>query len=137
MDDAILNVWLQPQMLRQEAEMDCAVAVFGALANLSRGEILEDMPDAINGKTVEEWEEYLTYKGIPAKCFQSPEEYSLPSAHLVEIAPGRYHWIFQAADGGIHDPSPAWQHYPPRLIKMSFYSRRILSIATNIPALSP
>jgi hypothetical protein len=128
MDDTQLEAWLQPQMLRQEATMDCGVSVFGALANLTRHEILLDMPDAINGRTVEEWEAYLTSKGFKATRYQSEEKHPLPCAHLVEIAPGFYHWIFQAEDGGIHDPSPSWMHYPRRLMKMSFYSGRILTI---------
>lgn len=129
MDDIPLEAWFQGQMLRQEAAMDCGVAVFAKLANLNRQEILRDMPGAINGRTVEEWETYLAARGCRPTRYQAEDEYPLPCAHLVEIAPGFYHWIFQAEDGGIHDPDPSWACYPPRLMKMSFYRRRILTVA--------
>jgi hypothetical protein len=44
--------WSQSQLLRQESEMDCGVCVFGALRNLTRDEILLDLPDTVNGQTV-------------------------------------------------------------------------------------
>jgi hypothetical protein len=34
--------------------MDCGVEVFRALTKLTRAEIVKDMPEAVNGKTVDE-----------------------------------------------------------------------------------
>jgi hypothetical protein len=42
-----LEWWFELQMLRQENEMNCGVCVFGTLTNLTRQEILFDMPDAV------------------------------------------------------------------------------------------
>ncbi len=44
-----LDWWSQSQTLQQKSEMDCGVPVFGALINLTREEILFDMPDAVDG----------------------------------------------------------------------------------------
>ena len=115
-------------MLHQEAEMDCGVCVFGALTGLSREAILADMPEAINGKTLDEWDSYLQTKGLKMVRFCPGDVHPLPCAHLHEILPGYYHWIYQAADGGIHDPSPSWRYYPPKLVKLSFYNV-ILTVA--------
>jgi hypothetical protein len=53
-NESNLEDWFQPQLLRQESAMDCGVCVFGALTKLSREEILSDMPDATNGKTLDQ-----------------------------------------------------------------------------------
>src|SRR5258707_9014155 len=98
-----IDRYFEPQMLRQEGDMDCGVCVFGALAELSREELLSD---AVNGKTVEQWEEYLRGKGFTVIRYQNSDEPLPPCAHLVEGGAG-FHWIYQAKDGGgIHDPSP-------------------------------
>jgi len=110
--------------------MDCGVCVFGALTGLSREEILHDLPDAAKGKTVDEWETYMRGKGFDAVPYQPEEAYPLPCAHLVESGAG-HHWIYQAADEGIHDPSPVFQHMPPKLLKLSAYRRRVLTIAVR------
>jgi hypothetical protein len=123
-----LDWWFQPQKLRQEGDMDCGVCVFGELANLTRDQILRDLPEAVNGKTVGEWKAYLAEKGFEAVEYGPEEEHPLPCAHLVGIATGFHHWIYQAEDGGIHDPSPVFQHMPPKLIKLSEYNR-VLTIA--------
>jgi hypothetical protein len=106
MDDP-LNIWLEQQSLRQEGEMDCGLCVFGKLANLTRKEILDDMPDAANGKTVEEWETYLSKKLRPRKLksvrYQVGEVYPLPCAHLVSA--GRPHWI-SGGERGHPRPQP-------------------------------
>ena len=99
--------------------MDCGVCVFGALTKLSRKEILSDMPDAANGKTVDQWEAYVNGKGWEMARYQHGQPHALPCAHLHEIIPGFYHWILQAEDGGIHDPNPSCQHCPPKMLKLS------------------
>jgi hypothetical protein len=91
-------------MLRQKGSMDCGVAVFGALANLSREEITGDMADAVNGKTVDEWKAYLATKGFAVLQYAPGDTYPRPCAHLVGMHP-YYHWIYEAEDEGIHDPS--------------------------------
>ena len=124
-----LDNWLQPQMLRQEGDMDCGVAVFGALAELTREEILRDMPDAVNGKTVDEWKAYLSDKGFAVFQYSPDEPCPLPCAHLVGTPPNFCHWIYQAPDGGIHDPSPVFRYTPPKLINLSHYGgTKILTI---------
>lgn len=115
-------------MLRQESEMDCGVSVFGALTNLTPAEILFDMPDAVKGKTVDQWGDYVNRKGWEMVRHQPGEKYPLPCAHLHQILPGYYHWIFQAEDGGIHDPSPWCEHCPPKMVKLSSYNV-ILTVA--------
>jgi hypothetical protein len=42
--------------------------------------------------------------------------------HLHQIFLGFYHWIFQAEDGGIHDPSPSSQHCAPKMTTLSSYN---------------
>jgi hypothetical protein len=120
----------EPQMLRQEGDMDCGLSVIGALAKLNREEILHDMPEAVNGKTVDQWKAYLTERGIEVVQYGPKDDHPLPCAHLV-AAPG-LHWIYQAEDGGIHDPSSVFQHVPPKLINHNFsnyYGEKILTIA--------
>ena len=114
--------------------MDCGVSVIGALANLSREEILHDMPEAVKGKTVEQWMTYLTGKGFEVLQYGPEDTPLLPCAILVKLSagPDLYHWVYQAADGGIHDPSPVFQHVPPKLVGHNFsqyYRDRKLSIA--------
>ena len=108
--------------------MDCGVPVFGALADLSRAEILTDMPDAVDGKTVDQWKNYLRQKGFVVTQFGPDDQYPLPCAHLVVGA----HWVYQAKDSGIHDPSPVFQFTPPKLININeHYGGRILTIAVD------
>lgn len=114
--------WFQSQLLRQESGMDCGVCVFGALTKLSRKEILSDMPDAANGKTLDQWEAYVNGKGWEMARYQRGQQHTLPCAHLHEIIPGFYHWILQVEDGGIHDPDPSCQHCPPKMLKLSYYN---------------
>jgi len=116
-----LDWWSQSQMLQQKGQMDCGVEVFRALTNLTREEILFDMPDAVEGKTVEQWGAYLDGKGWDMVRHQPGEEHPLPCAHLHQILRGFYHWIFQTEDGGIHDPSPVCKHCPPNMLKLSSY----------------
>jgi hypothetical protein len=126
-----LEWWLESQMLRQESEMECGVHVFGALANLSRSEIVSDMPDAVNGKTLDQWEAYLNGKGWEMTRHQPGEKHPQPCAHLHQIVPGYNHWVFQAEDGGIHDPNPACQHCPPKMLQLSSYNV-ILSVTIKM-----
>lgn len=129
-----LDRWLQPQTLQQEGQMDCGVAVFAKLANLTEERILSDMPEAANGMTPEHAERYLKSKGLKVTRYESGDKHPLPCAHLVESSPHHYHWIFQAEDGGIHDPSPACQHCPPHYINQhfdAFYRAKVLTLAVG------
>ncbi len=110
--------------------MDCGVAVFGALASLARLEILRDMPDAVKGKTVDEWKAYLAGKGFGVSQYGPDDTYRLPCAHLVGNHADFCHWIYQAKDGGIHDPSPVNQYVPPKLLTLAYFGNaRILTLA--------
>jgi hypothetical protein len=80
------------------------------------------MPDAMNGTSVLQWEAYLNGKGWEMVRHQPGEEYTLPCAHLHQIFLGFYHWIYQAEDGGIHNPSPSCQHCPPKMMRLSSYT---------------
>jgi hypothetical protein len=117
-----LEWWFQSQMLCQEDAMDCGVRVFGELTNLSREEILFDMPDAVKGKTVDQWEAYVNGKGWGMVRHQPDEEHPQPCAHLHRIIPGYHHWIFEAEDGGISDSDPSCQHCPPKMLELSSYN---------------
>jgi len=112
--------------------MDCGVEVFSALTNLTRDEILEDMPGSVNGKTVDEWKAYLEKKGFEALQFGPDDTYTLPCAHLVGWPPNYCHWIYQASDGGIHDSGPVNRYVPPKQLTLAhFGNSRILSIAVT------
>jgi|GEM_PF-5802754 len=134
MDSSELDRLLQPQMLRQRGNMDCGVVVFARLADLTEEEILRDQPDAFNGITDIQWESLLISKGRKVTRYRLGEAYPLPCAHLVETShgSGRYHWIYRAEDGGVHDPSPAFEHCSPHWIKENFdtcYGALILTFA--------
>lgn len=110
--------------------MDCGVEVFSALTNLTRDEILHDMPESVDGKTVDEWKAYLETKGFEVIQYSSDESFTLPCAHLVGTHPDFCHWIYHAPDGGIHDPGPVNQCMPPMQLTLAhFGNARILSIA--------
>lgn len=114
--------------------MDCGVVVFARLAGLTEEEIIRDVPDAFNGITHKQWEAYLISKGRQVTCYIAGVQYPLPAAHLVETSPGssRYHWIYQAEDGGIYDPNPAFEFCPPHWIKENFdtcYGPLVLTFA--------
>lgn len=120
--------WLEHQRLRQQGDMDCGVSVFAELTGFSREQIISELPGAENGKTVSEWEEYLGSKGFSVTRYISDQKYPLPCAPLVDSG-ASYHWIYQAGDGGIHDPSPVFQFVPPKVLNFSYYGARILSVA--------
>jgi len=110
--------------------MDCGVAVFGALANLTRAEILRDMPEAAKGKTVDEWKAYLASKDFDVSQYGPNDVFPLPCAHLVGTHPSFCHWIYQAEDGGIHDPGPVNRFVPPKMLTLAHFGNvRILSLA--------
>jgi hypothetical protein len=83
------------------------VCVFGALTNLTREEILFDIPDAVNGKTLVQWEAYVNSKGWERKLVrhQPGEEYPLPCAQLHQIFLGFYHWIFRLRTAASTSPA--------------------------------
>jgi hypothetical protein len=113
--------------------MDCGVSVFAELAGLSRDEILNEMPEALNGLSADQAIAYLKRKGLPARNYPPNSSHPLPCAHLV-LSGGGYHWVYQAANGGIHDPSPVFEWTPPRTITLStHYSAKILTIALEPP----
>jgi hypothetical protein len=121
-----IGLYFQPQGLRQEGDMDCGLPVFGALAGLTRETILHDVPHAASGLTVDEWKDYLRKKGLGVMQYGSDEGYPLPCAHLVR----GLHWVYQARDGGFHDPSEVFQHTSPHLISLQeYYGGRVLTIA--------
>jgi hypothetical protein len=51
--------YFEAQSLRQEGSWDCGVEVFRKLAGVSRAELLQDLPKAINGIPVGHWEDWL------------------------------------------------------------------------------
>jgi hypothetical protein len=118
------------QFLQQSGNMDCGVCVFGALAGLSREEILRDRPQAADeGLAVDRWVEYLESKGWMVTKHRPDESCSLPCAHLVD-AGGTPHWIYQTEEG-VFDPNPANRYMPandPRMLNFSLYASRILLI---------
>jgi hypothetical protein len=127
---AQLADWFQPQRLRQEGSMDCGVPVFGALLGLTRDQILRDIPNSTNGLTVDQWKDYSKTKIVAVVQYGPDEDYPLPAAHLV----CGLHWVYQAKDGGFHDPSPVFESTPPKLITIAqHYGGRILTIAV-VPA---
>ena len=112
--------------------MDCGVEVFRALASLTRDEILQDMPESVDGRTVEEWKSYLEKKGFDVLQYGPNDEYTLPCVHLMGTHPDFCHWIYQAGDGGILDPSPVNQFVPPKQLTLThFGNARILSLAVR------
>jgi hypothetical protein len=124
-----LDIWFEPQRLRQQGEMDCGVSVFAELANMSREEILNDIPEAMNGISVERWKAYFTGKGFEVREYIPDDEYPSPCAHLVASG-GGYHRVYQATNGGIHDPSPVFESTPPRTIKLkTHYAATLVTIA--------
>jgi hypothetical protein len=70
------------QSLRQHGQWDCGVEVFGKLSGISREEVLRDLPEAYNGITVSQWEQWLIEKGFQIKRLQPEEEYTFPALTL-------------------------------------------------------
>jgi len=128
MDD-LVDIYSERQRLRQEGDMDCGVSVFAELTGLSRQEILHDLPEAVNGLSADQAIAYLQGKGIQVHIYPSECQHPLPCAHLVQSG-GGYHWVYQAVNGGIHDPSPSFECVPPRLVNLAKdYVRKVLTIA--------
>jgi hypothetical protein len=104
------------------------------LADLTRQDILNDISDAAGGKKVDEWETYLRTKlaarGLKPRRYQVGEKHPLPCAHLVVA--GRPHWVYQAENGGVHDPSDVAWHVPPRMLCVEDCGTRILTIALDL-----
>jgi hypothetical protein len=130
-----MSDWLPVgQYLFQESERDCAIPVFGELSGRSRAAILEKFPQAAGGEVkVVEWEEWLRSLGFHVNRYQPDEPFTLPCAHLVERAPNVFHWIYQDARG-VFDPDPSFRFMPaddPRMLNLSCYSRKILTISVN------
>jgi hypothetical protein len=129
------------QYLFQETEWDCAIPVFGELSGRSRAAILERFPQAVDGEVkVVEWEEWLQSLGFNVNRYQPDESFTLPCAHLVERAPGVFHWIYQDARG-VFDPDPSFRFMPaddPRMLNLSCYSRKILTVSVTAgPGVNP
>lgn len=133
MDDPV-DISFEPQRLRQQGDMDCGVSVFAELTGLSREEILRDVPEALNGLTADQWKAYLARKGVRLRDYGRDGPYPLPCAHLVETSPNSnsFHWIYQAENGGIHDPSPVFECGPPRTIKLAtHYGAKVLTVGVE------
>ena len=122
------------QYLFQESERDCAIPVFGELSGCSRAVILERFPQAVDGEVkVVEWEDWLRSLGFNVTRYQPDESFTVPCAHLVERAPGVFHWIYQDARG-VFDPDPSFRFMPaddPRMLNLSCYSRKILTVSVT------
>lgn len=125
-----------PQGLRQEGDRDCSVPVFAQLAGISREDLLTEMPLAGEGEVaVHEWEEWLGRRGLLVTRYKPSEEYTLPCAHLVFVG-GMPNWIYQDKTG-VHDPDPNRQYFAandPRMLALSFYDERRLTISVLRPA---
>jgi hypothetical protein len=122
------------QSLKQEADRDCSIPVFGKLGSASREEILHDLPEAVEGKvTVAQWEDWLRSRNLDVRRHDgSDEHYQLPCAHLVQ--PHSPHWIYEDVHG-VLDPSPVFAAMPsdePRMREwVATYGGRILTISVN------
>jgi hypothetical protein len=89
---------------------------------LSREAILSEIPDAIYGKSLGQWQAYLDGKGWELVQHHAGYGHPKPCAHLHQIIPGINHWIFEGEDGGIHDPNPVCEHCSPQSLKLSSYN---------------
>ena len=128
-----LEEMYQPQMLRQQGDTDCGVEVFRALLEMDRENILRDMPEAFHGKTVDQWKAYLESKGYEVFHYLPGDDYALPAAHLVGTPPNFCHWVFEAEDGGIYDPSSIHEFTPPKMLELSDFGRLICTITIRKP----
>jgi hypothetical protein len=123
--------YFETQSLRQEGPWDCGVEVFRKLAGVSREQLLRDLPNAVNGIPVIQWEEWLTSKGLIIESPREGEGYTKPCAHLIRRLP-YYHWIYEDSTG-IHDPDPAFAFWSPKLITLEMYPQgRELTISLKI-----
>jgi len=62
----------QPQMLRQENDVDCGLEVFHALLGLTREEIVADLPGVDKRKTSsDDWIDYAKTKGQELKIYRA------------------------------------------------------------------
>lgn len=124
----------KPQRLRQQFERDCGVCVFAELAGASRGELLQDLPEAHLGVSVEGWTEWLAKKkGQVVLRQQGCPDDIVPCAHLVGLSDTVFHWIYRDSDGDIHDPSPAFAAMPaddPRM-KSILYPLKVLTLSVS------
>jgi len=111
--------YFQPQTLLQRGQWDCGVEVFREIAGLSREELLCDLPEAINGIPVIEWEKWLTARGFGIKRHQPDERYTLPCAHLIRRPP-YHHWIYEDHKG-ILDPDPKFRICSPKSLTLATY----------------
>jgi hypothetical protein len=78
MTDADLMAYFEPQSLRQEGPWDCGVEVFRKLAGVNREELLDALPDAINGVSASQAEAWLKTKGLIVEMHDEDEAYTLP-----------------------------------------------------------
>lgn len=131
MNSLSLDDMFQPQMLHQQNDVDCGLEVFRALLNLTRAEIVGDLPGVAKRETsADDWMAYAKTKGQELKIYQPGEEHPLPCALLVGDPP-HCHWVYQATDGGIHDPSPVSRSVPPKMITLAYYPRHVLTVAVK------
>jgi hypothetical protein len=126
MTEAELREYFEAQSLRQEGSWDCGVKVLRKLAGVTREDLLRDLPEAINGVTVSQAEEWLAARGFVVERRGEGEAYTLPCAHLVGRPP-YYHWIYEGGTG-IHDPDPTFAYMPPKQVKLAWYER-VLTIS--------
>jgi hypothetical protein len=77
--------YFETQSLMQEGSWDCGVEVFRKLAGVNRPELLQDLPQAINGIPVAQWEDWLKAKGLIVERHQEDEASLVSGKVLCEI----------------------------------------------------
>lgn len=125
----------KPQRLFQLFERDCGVCVFAELAEVSREELLQDLPLAHLGTvSVDGWTEWLERKGRVVLRRQECPDDIVPCAHLVGWCDTDFHWIYRDAEGDLHDPSPVFTAMPaddPRMKSIAFYPLKVLTLSIS------
>ena len=131
----------KPQMLRQQAERDCSVPVFAAVAGVSEDNVRRDFPEAaVGGVSVLDWVHWLERQGFVVLNRSGCPDDVVPCVHLVATheprGPDDFHWIYRDLDGDVHDPSPVFQFMPaddPRMRDLSVYAEKVLTLCVSVP----
>lgn len=136
--------WPTLQRLLQTSDRSCSVSVFASLACISEQEVEVDLPGAAHGEvSVEQWEQWLSSRGLRTQRLEGcPLEY-VPCAHLVANFPQNlrdFHWVYRDENGDVHDPSPTTltlgaNH--PHMRQLKSYDTHQLTIAIIKESLGP